>query len=108
MKYTKRFDEVRKDDVALAGGKGANLGELSHAGLPVPPGFVVTTAAYKAFVEAGGLEGGTVGLAPRPRAGDPAAVQAAAGGMRAVFAGGGIPEDVDPETQGDYEMLGQI
>ncbi len=82
MKYTKRFDEVRKDDVALAGGKGANLGELSHAGLPVPPGFVVTTAAYKAFVEAGGLEGETVGLASRPRADDPAAFEAAAEEIR--------------------------
>ena len=37
MNYTKRFDEVGRDDVALAGGKGANLGELSRAGLPVPP-----------------------------------------------------------------------
>ena len=37
--------ELGRDDVALAGGKGANLGELVRAGLPVPPGFVVTTAA---------------------------------------------------------------
>src|ERR687893_3196150 len=53
--YTVRLDEVGKDDIALAGGKGANLGELSRAGLPVPPGFVVTTRAYDAFVEAGGF-----------------------------------------------------
>jgi pyruvate,water dikinase len=39
-----------RDDLALAGGKGANLGELIRAGLPVPPGFVVTTAAYDRFV----------------------------------------------------------
>ena len=45
MTYTVWLDEISKDDIALAGGKGANLGELSHAGLPVPPGFVVTTAA---------------------------------------------------------------
>ena len=45
MTHTAWFDELRKDDIALAGGKGANLGELSHAGLPVPPGFVVTTTA---------------------------------------------------------------
>jgi phosphoenolpyruvate synthase/pyruvate phosphate dikinase len=46
MTYTTWFDEIRKDDIALAGGKGANLGELSRAGLPVPPGFVLTTTAY--------------------------------------------------------------
>jgi phosphoenolpyruvate synthase/pyruvate phosphate dikinase len=32
--------------LAIAGGKGANLGELSQAGFEVPPGFVITTAAY--------------------------------------------------------------
>ena len=41
------LDRVRATDVALAGGKGANLGELMAAGLPVPAGFVVTTDAYR-------------------------------------------------------------
>jgi pyruvate,water dikinase len=40
------FQEVGKGDVSLVGGKGANLGELTSAGLPVPPGFVVTATAY--------------------------------------------------------------
>jgi pyruvate,water dikinase len=40
------FGEVSRDDVARVGGKGANLGELTRAGLPVPPGFVVTASAY--------------------------------------------------------------
>ena len=35
------FSELTRADVPFAGGKGANLGELMHAGLPVPPGFVV-------------------------------------------------------------------
>ncbi|PXY22315.1 phosphoenolpyruvate synthase [Prauserella muralis] len=42
-------------DTAVAGGKGANLGELTAAGLPVPPGFVVTAPAYLASMEAGGV-----------------------------------------------------
>jgi phosphoenolpyruvate synthase/pyruvate phosphate dikinase len=37
------------DDVALAGGKAVGLGGLIEAGLPVPPGFVLTTAAYSRF-----------------------------------------------------------
>jgi len=40
------FEDLGVDDVAEAGGKGANLGELVKAGLPVPPGFVITSAAY--------------------------------------------------------------
>ena len=49
------FDKISKRDVALAGGKGANLGELTRAGLPVPPGFVVTASAYLEAVELAGV-----------------------------------------------------
>jgi rifampicin phosphotransferase len=48
MSYVVRFAELGRGDIAVAGGKGANLGELTRAGLPVPPGFVLTTAAYRA------------------------------------------------------------
>ena len=40
------FEDVAKGDNVTVGGKGANLGELAGAGLPVPPGFVVTAEAY--------------------------------------------------------------
>jgi pyruvate, water dikinase len=45
------FNEVGKQDVASVGGKGANLGELTNAQIPVPPGFIVTAAAYYQFLE---------------------------------------------------------
>jgi len=45
------FNEVGKDDVATVGGKGANLGEMTQAGIPVPPGFIVTADAYFDFLE---------------------------------------------------------
>ncbi|MBA4603637.1 PEP/pyruvate-binding domain-containing protein, partial [Thermoactinomyces mirandus] len=44
------FDEVDRSSLAYVGGKGANLGELSKAGFPVPGGFCVTTHAYKDFI----------------------------------------------------------
>ncbi len=47
------FAELRRADTAFAGGKGANLGELTAAGLPVPPGFVVGAPAYAEFCGAG-------------------------------------------------------
>jgi pyruvate,water dikinase len=49
------FEDLGKDDVGIAGGKGANLGELVRAGLPVPPGFVVTAQAYSYFLKESGL-----------------------------------------------------
>jgi pyruvate, water dikinase len=45
------FNEVGKKDVASVGGKGANLGELTNAKIPVPPGFIVTADAYYNFLE---------------------------------------------------------
>ncbi len=47
--FTKRFEDIGKNDIALVGGKGANLGEMTSAGFPVPPGFCITTEAYHAF-----------------------------------------------------------
>jgi len=49
------FNEVTKNDITLVGGKGANLGEMTNAGIPVPPGFIVTAAAYFDFIEKAGL-----------------------------------------------------
>src|SRR4051794_27032612 len=48
--YTLSFDEVDGTRLTDVGGKGANLGEMTRAGFPVPPGFCVTTAAYRDFV----------------------------------------------------------
>ncbi|MEM3669213.1 MAG: phosphoenolpyruvate synthase [Nitrososphaerota archaeon] len=45
------FEELRKEDVSLVGGKCANLGEMISAGIPVPPGFAITAYAYKKFIE---------------------------------------------------------
>ncbi|OGN91027.1 MAG: phosphoenolpyruvate synthase, partial [Chloroflexi bacterium RBG_13_48_17] len=49
------FDEVTKTDIPLVGGKGANLGEMVHAQIPVPPGFIVTAGAYFKFLNDAGL-----------------------------------------------------
>ena len=80
--YTRRFDELGAADVELAGGKGANLGELTRAGLPVPPGFVVVTPAYDAFVATHGLQA----RIDEPST-DPSAV-------RAAFEAATVPEPV--------------
>ena len=49
------FDEVGKEDTPLVGGKNANLGEMTRAGIPVPPGFAVTAYAYKKFITETGI-----------------------------------------------------
>src|SRR2546426_3034266 len=53
------LDELSAADLAEAGGKGANLGELRRAHFPVPDGFVITTAAYALAAESAGVTRGT-------------------------------------------------
>jgi len=55
VEYLRRFEELGVHDTAVAGGKGANLGELTQAGMPVPPGFVITAAAYVDAIEQSGV-----------------------------------------------------
>lgn len=55
-KYVLWFEEIGKEDLPLVGGKCANLGELTKAGVPVPPGFAVTSYAYKVFIEKTGIK----------------------------------------------------
>lgn len=50
------FKEVGKEDIPLVGGKGANLGEMTRAGFPVPNGFIITAEAYFQFLEITGIK----------------------------------------------------
>lgn len=50
MSCTKLISTLSKNDAEIAGGKGASLGEMMNAGIPVPPGFVVTAAAFDLYV----------------------------------------------------------
>jgi pyruvate, water dikinase len=50
------FHELSRHDVLVAGGKGANLGDMAQAGLPIPPGFVICAPAYRYQVSVSGLD----------------------------------------------------
>ncbi len=50
MTFTKPFNQLGKNDAAIAGGKGASLGEMTQAGIPVPPGFVILAGAFERFI----------------------------------------------------------
>jgi pyruvate,orthophosphate dikinase len=52
-KYVYDFSEGNKDMKDLLGGKGANLAEMTNMGLPVPPGFTITTEACLAYLAKG-------------------------------------------------------
>ncbi|MFI5844357.1 pyruvate, phosphate dikinase [Catenuloplanes sp. NPDC051500] len=61
MKYVFAFEEGNKDLKDLLGGKGANLAEMTNLGLPVPPGFTITTEACRAYLHDKRLPDGLTG-----------------------------------------------
>ena len=92
-----------RGDLARAGGKAANLGELLRAGLPVPPGFAVLTAAYECFVESNGLR---AEIERHLGAGPLDAAERAAAAVRAAFAMGRLPREVEDAILRGYRALG--
>ena len=77
--------------LACAGGKGANLAILSRAGFPVPPGFIVSTEAYKDFVAANGLQAKILEQANAVVADNPASLEEASQRIRDLFVQGVVP-----------------
>ena len=51
MELVRNFKKLDKNDVDLAGGKGASLGEMTRVGIPVPPGFVILANAFDRFLD---------------------------------------------------------
>jgi pyruvate,water dikinase len=103
------FEQLGRQDVAEAGGKGANLGELTHAGLAVPPGFVVTAAAYLRSMDEAGARDRLRQLFAGAVAGadDPAALAAAAAALRSAVKEAGVPDSVRREVLDAYHRLGE-
>lgn len=85
----------------VLGGKGINLVELTNAGFRVPPGFVVTTAAYKKFVEANRLQERILELAGRA----PDDFEEISAQIRELFASGPVPRELAAEVAAAYARL---
>src|SRR6266571_1604342 len=88
------------------GGKGASLARMALAGLPVPPGFYITTEAYRRFVAAHGLQEAilTAVAAVNPR--EPATLENASARIGTLFAEGEIPDDIAEAIHKAYAELG--
>ena len=107
MKYVKWFKELSTGDISEAGGKGANLGELTQAGVPVPPGFVVLASAYFAFLEANALRPDIHRLLSQIDVNDSAALNAAASQVQDLLAKSKLPDDLGSEILQAYHQLCQ-
>jgi pyruvate,water dikinase len=99
------LDDVRAADLSRVGGKAASLGELTGAGLPVPPGFVVTADTYRTFIEEAGIDAelfAAVDIDPE----DSASLAAASERARELITETPLPESVREEILAAYRSLG--
>lgn len=105
MKYVKWFEELTKEDVDIAGGKGANLGELTQAKVPVPHGFVVLSEAYFSFLEHNLLRPKIHEILDHCDVSDTKALDIAAKKVQTLLAHGQMPEELSQEIIKSYHKL---
>ncbi len=100
------FEELRKEDVPLVGGKNANLGEMINAGIPVPPGFAITAYTYKRFIEETGIKDKIYEIIREViKEKKPEEYQEASKRIRALIESTPIPEDIEKAIREAYREL---
>jgi pyruvate, water dikinase len=103
--FTLSFDAATDAEEPHLGGKCASLVRMMRAGAPVPPGFAVTTAAWRAMLEQDGLAGLIAAQVESLRAGDVVGQETAAQAIAAAFAARPLPRPVADAIAFDYQAL---
>ncbi len=107
FKFVRFLKEIGKNNLLQAGGKGANLGEMIKAGLPVPEGFVLLVNSYQRFIEYNSLGKNIEKLLAETNHEQPEAVKKATEEIKEWFARGEMPADIKKEIYEIYRDLGE-
>lgn len=99
------FNEVDRKNLAQVGGKGGNLGEMTQAGLPVPPGFIVSAQAYFQFIKKAKLEPLLRKQLTKLNGEDTKKLQAVSKTIKAAILKAPLPRDLSNEIVKAYEKL---
>jgi len=103
--FTLQLTDIRGPMFPQVGGKAANLGELAGAGLPVPPGFCLTTDAYVSALSTSGLDEVCAALESTSTV-DLARLNGLAGQARSLVLDAGVPAGIAEAVRSAYEGLG--
>lgn len=99
------FKELSKDSLAEAGGKGANLAEMTNAGFPVPEGFIVSSYAYFNFIKRNGIDAIIQRECGALNVYDNLALDKASQAVKAAILQGEIPSDIRADIITNYNKL---
>lgn len=103
--FIKIFKQLSKKDVGIAGGKGASLGEMTQAGMPVPPGFVVLASAFDRFLEETDLNTEVEAALKKVSHKNMESVERASEKIRALILGAKMPKDIEKEVVLNFKKL---
>jgi pyruvate,water dikinase len=106
--YVLQFSALDRADVSIAGGKGANLGEMTRAGFPVPPGFVVTTDAYREFMRRHSIDERVTAILRTLDADDMEALEATARQIGEFITSEPLPTEMEDIICDAYDELSAV
>ena len=103
--FIKFFSQITKKDVAEAGGKGASLGEMTGANIPVPPGCVILASAFNRFLEETDLTQEVQAMVNRVNYKDINSVDRASAEIRDLILDAPMPKDLQKDIIADFKKL---
>lgn len=103
--YTAFFKDIDKDDLPLVGGKGANLGEMTKAGFPVPNGFAITVPAYEAFIKENRIADDISKILKITNVSSTKELEDAARNIQKKIKSSKIPDEVTKQITSSYKKL---
>src|SRR3989344_5764678 len=105
MTHIKSFKQLNKNSVSEAGGKGASLGEMTKAGIPVPPGFVVLASAFDRFLTETDLDTEIEAILKKVNHKDVNSVDRASNEIRELIADAPMPKDLQINILAHFKAL---
>ncbi len=105
MKFTRNFNNLNKNNPDIAGGKGASLGEMTQAGIPVPPGFVVLADSFEQFIKETDLVQEIDTILNKVNHKDIYTVEHASEEIEGLILQAEMPKDITEEIQSEFKKL---
>lgn len=105
MELTRNFKKIAKEDAIIAGGKGASLGEMTQAGIPVPPGFVVLSTTFDQFLKDSDLAQEIDAILDKVDHKEIHTVEGASENIQALIKNAKMPENIAKEIKEQFKKL---
>lgn len=105
MKFVKSFNEINKKDVAIAGGKGASLGEMTQAKIPVPEGFIVLSNTFDKFIQESSIKSEIESILKKVNIENTNSVNDASEKIKYLILNAEIPKEISEEILENFKLI---